>query len=513
MNPVPPQDLLSAYLDGELSPAERERVERLLEQSPKARQELRELEQVGELLRQLPRESLPITFASELLDIRLSEKAVAEDQTEAPNQISSTPSTNGRQSRRSFARMRKLGWLGLAAVGISAAGLVVMINRPEPSAKDGDAIAMKAPNETAAGTAQAPGDWENGNPVMPMAAESATPPEESAQAEFQAGPPDNRAMIARDRLPRTANVPAPPSPEADQALQPLLFSQQAELKDLRLEKLPEALAGGPNEVAVVKLMVEDRPQALRQLKALLARHQIAPPDESDRERAEFFSADGKQDSALVAMLVQAGDDQLTAAIRELPSASAVKTWSMQAPISLARLDSALARPNAVRSVPFRKRMMPFRRDAEGTVRGYRSAPKVGTMQTRSQPGEAQPLIADPAAAGNALENQKPQAERAPAENAAPVRFGIRSFAPAVAEKPADERNREPSQPAAAPTVRQLRIPADVLNSLQKPASDPQTHPAQRPEPMASPKRAQVLFVLVDQPATAEPASRPPGNRD
>ena len=68
MKPDSAHPLLSAFLDGELSPGERDEVEHLLSESPAARQELKELEQIRELLRQLPRENLPNAFASRILE-------------------------------------------------------------------------------------------------------------------------------------------------------------------------------------------------------------------------------------------------------------------------------------------------------------------------------------------------------------------------------------------------------------------------------------------------------------
>jgi hypothetical protein len=61
------EELLSAYLDGELSAAERARAEELLLDDPQARQLLQQFRGIGGQVRQLPKHSLPADFASQVL--------------------------------------------------------------------------------------------------------------------------------------------------------------------------------------------------------------------------------------------------------------------------------------------------------------------------------------------------------------------------------------------------------------------------------------------------------------
>jgi putative zinc finger protein len=69
---------LSAYADGQLSPAERGEVEALLRQRPDLVQALSQVRQLGDGIRQLPRESLGPQFADRVL------AAIAQDDTPAP---------------------------------------------------------------------------------------------------------------------------------------------------------------------------------------------------------------------------------------------------------------------------------------------------------------------------------------------------------------------------------------------------------------------------------------------
>jgi len=61
-------ELLTAYLDRELSPDERAAVDRLLENSDEARQRLRELDATSSFLRKLPRRALEQDFADSVVD-------------------------------------------------------------------------------------------------------------------------------------------------------------------------------------------------------------------------------------------------------------------------------------------------------------------------------------------------------------------------------------------------------------------------------------------------------------
>jgi hypothetical protein len=108
-------ELLSAYLDGEVSPEERAVVEQRLEQSPQLRETLDELSEVGDLIRRLPKPRAPID---------LPERVVAAI---APRPLAS--------SALSPKRNRLFGaWPLLAAGTVLAAGVaivVVMPRRPE----------------------------------------------------------------------------------------------------------------------------------------------------------------------------------------------------------------------------------------------------------------------------------------------------------------------------------------------------------------------------------------------
>jgi len=135
------EELISAYLDGELDPSETERVEQWLAADPAARQLLEELETVGNSLRALPRESLGDDFSDEVL--ARAERAMLLD----------GHSSAARQSARDWIRTRDSWYrrasrpLIYAAVTVAAALLVMLAGRLAQDPNDVTSIAQRTAEE------------------------------------------------------------------------------------------------------------------------------------------------------------------------------------------------------------------------------------------------------------------------------------------------------------------------------------------------------------------------------
>lgn len=89
MSPTPPDDLLSAFLDGELSAEERAQVERLLSESPDDRQTLEEFRALSGELKGLARHKLDEGFAERVL--RQAERQMLE----APASVAASSQPSG----------------------------------------------------------------------------------------------------------------------------------------------------------------------------------------------------------------------------------------------------------------------------------------------------------------------------------------------------------------------------------------------------------------------------------
>ena len=108
---LPTDNLLSAFHDGEMTPAERAAVEQRMAASADARCELSEFKQISALLKELPRDRLPSEFPQQVLQA-IEREMLIPSQPVDPTDAARTPS-----SRR---------WIGAAAVLASAAGLLLL---------------------------------------------------------------------------------------------------------------------------------------------------------------------------------------------------------------------------------------------------------------------------------------------------------------------------------------------------------------------------------------------------
>ncbi|MEX2317083.1 MAG: zf-HC2 domain-containing protein [Pirellulales bacterium] len=123
-------ELLSAYLDDELSPAERTRVDERLAVDPVARQMLEELRTVSQAVQILPHETLGEDLRSAIL-LRAQQVAYPTPiaQEAAPLPVSTaSPVSAGGHPRFTFGRTRR-GWVW-AALAVAAA-LVIMFLQPD----------------------------------------------------------------------------------------------------------------------------------------------------------------------------------------------------------------------------------------------------------------------------------------------------------------------------------------------------------------------------------------------
>ena len=537
MNPVPPHHLLSAYLDGELSPAERERVERLLEESAEARQELRELEQIGQLLRQLPRESLPKTFALNLLDFCQSETAVSEGETHA---LAGTVSAKSRQenplprpSPHAGFLKRRFGWIGLAALGISAAaGLMLMLKRPDSPTENDNRIARQETANPAGDRSASPMFAESDEQVFPMSDRGSLPADVPGEASSDAMTPLNAEAAAL-----SPQADASPAPAGNAEERRLIAQEGANFKNIAPGDMAEALDRRGDEVAVVKLIVGDRQQALKELETLLRRHQIVLPGESAFDQTPAGFRDVRKDSSLAAVYVEAGNDRLTAALRDLQSGSAIQGLSMEAPISLALLDSWSPPPSAELSGAGRQvQRFGGRGGLDSAARSFRSTkPDAAPQESKATgeekppkekgPDEPFPIAPEPAKTSKDGQGAKPKTagardSREPSAADSVGRPQAQAGQSNEPKKEAESKMPAPSQ-AAGGRSRQLMVPADVLKSLQKKpaeerAGDPQAakteaYAAQSAGPAR--KRVQVLFILVDPSASSESPPVPAGQRN
>jgi hypothetical protein len=120
MNQPVPEELISAYFDGEVSPDERGAVERLLESSSELRQQLDETSKLSALLHSFPRESAPRELAA-----NVQKQVNAAAQPPVATAQNAVPAT----TRRSLSREWTAFGAGMLAT-IASLLMFVTFNRP-----------------------------------------------------------------------------------------------------------------------------------------------------------------------------------------------------------------------------------------------------------------------------------------------------------------------------------------------------------------------------------------------
>ena len=508
MKPTSPHHLLSAYLDGELTPAEREEVERLLAESPAARQELSELEHVGELLRQIPRESLPSAFASHVLDVCLSDTGQFESETLTGSPPKRLPQTAADPPRRN-------SWwqaVGVAAA-MSAIGLIVAINLPDWKETRPE-LAQNPPAESAFEAERGTNaDGLRDARTLPMAPDST-----GVQSVNEAG-------LSQEPDPAKKNQDVSDDNATVAAGRALSDAVDMPERETSADRIADGLIGEADQVAVVKVIVRDRRQALADLRATLQRHQIPTTAAEDGAAAEI-------DPNHLAVYVETNRDQLAAAIRDFGGGSSL---SVGAPVAMAELRPMLTSQRRGFGAAQRNRGMAFGAGGSGfqapgnqSLKGAAPSPAPAATEEKAPAEPAGKKIAEgkPKSAAKAAPAAKAPPEKTPPERRitaagsapfdklrekSPQPDGSKAEARSELQNQKGFENQNSSKPQ--PSIgEELRLPEKSLIEMQKrTAKDQSEDPSAADRKIARPvppgRRVQVLFVLVEQ-AEPAPAEKP-----
>ncbi|HEX6986773.1 MAG TPA: RseA family anti-sigma factor, partial [Planctomycetaceae bacterium] len=273
-----PDDLLSAYHDGELSPAEREAAERLLEESADARAELEDYRALSELLRGQPSEHAPAGLHAAVM------RRIERESAAAPAKPVPAPVASRRLRRGLFALAG-----GLTAV----AGVLLAVNLSNDrfGPQRGDRPAGGAAMSEAVPTA-APALAES---VAPMALDSAPRGFEVRDAAPAGDLPDDGVESAAAEM---AGAEARPPEEVSPGDVYRYLEQNAE-----------------GEVVVVQATVVDVRRAMRHFQVLLQRNEI-PTVPVDFDAAASAGLPAASDRGL-ALYVESDPSQINEALRQL----------------------------------------------------------------------------------------------------------------------------------------------------------------------------------------------------
>jgi hypothetical protein len=137
MNNLPQNELLSAYLDGELTAAEQADVERLLAANPAARQLLDELRALSTALQSLPQQKLGEDLSAQVLRVAERRMLTAGE----PDDALAKSEPFSRMIFRRFLNRRALVWTGIAA----AVAIMIAINEDRQKDQHANRELAKAP--------------------------------------------------------------------------------------------------------------------------------------------------------------------------------------------------------------------------------------------------------------------------------------------------------------------------------------------------------------------------------
>jgi anti-sigma factor RsiW len=229
-------ELFSAYLDGDLSDADRAALEARLAAEPELRRELEALRQTVALVRSLPELKAPRSYA---LTAAALAQAGADDEDEAQQALAAMPANVTRLPAASRGR-RQLSWLG-AAAAVTLMFVIVgalLLNSQRTAFEDGAAVAIMVTN-TAAPTQ--PVEMTQAQALIPETRDASAPqgvPEGDAPAD---------AARSSDPVDPIDPVQAPGEQEAS--------ADQAEL----LQAVPETSTGAGGQQNETDLLEEAAP--------------------------------------------------------------------------------------------------------------------------------------------------------------------------------------------------------------------------------------------------------------
>lgn len=246
------EELLSAYLDGELPAEERARVERWLAEQPDSRQLLEELRSIKNSLERLPRDRLPHDFAEHVL--RQAEREVLTSrhdggtghESNKPGVLSKVDRATPLDVQEIADRPAGLSWQRLrrpvlwASLALAAGLLVMFLDRERLRPAGGRQVAM-APGEAPArprGEIGVPAD----EPEEGRALQRGTEPSATTAAPPAAAPLSDREPAA----------PAGPAPRGAPESQSALGGRTAGGRSRAVEKPDEAMDGPDRESLDVK---------------------------------------------------------------------------------------------------------------------------------------------------------------------------------------------------------------------------------------------------------------------
>lgn len=343
-------ELLSAYFDGDVSPREREQVERWLAQSPEARRELAALGRTSRLLRSLPVAPAPDDLVSAVMQ-----------QAERATLLPPVPPARPVASRRR-------AWLvaagGLAVTAAAALLLLPLLSRPHPEAHG---VARLEPSDR---NAETDGDHlaDRGSAPAGVPPRTVAMPENLTTRRVRPAPDDmsraeadpNTIPLAEENLAQIERPADPPAPATaagaagglpEQQAQPGLRAVAARTNwgAVQIGDVVPYFETSGDRAAVVKMTVVDIHKAVDTLQVLLAKNEVPPVGDEEEEAIEAdalrraFGGTSAEtaDGRLTAVYVESTDSQLASTLQALEADEQFLDLELRPPVPLEGVELAM----------------------------------------------------------------------------------------------------------------------------------------------------------------------------
>lgn len=323
MNPAVSEELISAYFDGEVTPAEQAVVERWLAESPDRRQEFEEIGQLSALLHSLPTPDAPDELAAATMQRIERETLLAPSSATAP---------------RRTARRERVVAFSAFLVTVAATVLVMLTSRswmPQT-----DMVAMtESPALPASRTEGLADSLDRAAPPGPVPArgENATAFREGAESQVSAGL--DVARSERERLspsPKSEAQSAPAS--AANPVDERLAGQPSERmllkeRDLRIGSVIPYLETSGDTIALIEVTVVDVRQAAGEMQVLLRKNAVPAADSAEPGQTQPKPS-GSDADQLIAVYVEGTRAQLAAILDSMERQDTVLGMTLQPPLEL-----------------------------------------------------------------------------------------------------------------------------------------------------------------------------------
>jgi len=343
-----PDDLLSAYFDGEATPEESAAAERRMYESDEARREHHEIGELSRLLQSLPRDTPPQELAPSVLQRAERETLLASDK-------HSSPASAARRSRMVIGG-------SLFATAAALLAMVWLIDGPaERGHRATETVDAVAPENTIRREILALDDVGETTADADVSRASVRDEAESLENRLvRSESVTGMHPAASDSAPPSI-VPSEPSPGSDPG-DALEFAdagvpENFDLNKARIGDVIPYLEKSHDRVSVIKVTVVDVERAVGVLRVILAKYSV--PQSSDLPAGQEGDEDSdlldfkNQDDGLLAIYAEAPGEHLANAVdhfrQQYQDEKKTVSLAMEPALDLSRVEVAAVDPVAIKT--------------------------------------------------------------------------------------------------------------------------------------------------------------------